>query len=147
MFWFFSPALASVLNTERLKAVCSVGTVRVFKQGSLCLFKRMGKWLSRQIRLKKQEQDSHSLAQMSAFATWLAFGGILKQNLLARWRLCSLWHLTEERAGEPQPMAHRPWRTSVPRLDISQSLLNYVIIKLMEHKRNFSNCPKDPIQM
>jgi hypothetical protein len=82
MFSFFSQALASVCNTEWLKAVCSVGTAIVFKQGSLCLFKRMGKWLSWQIRLKKQEQDSHSLAQMSTFATWLAFGGILNKTCL-----------------------------------------------------------------
>lgn len=82
MFSFFSQALVSVSNTEWLKAVCSVGTAIVFKQGSLCLFKRMGKWLSWQIRLKKQEQDSRSLAQMSTFATWPAFGGILNKTCL-----------------------------------------------------------------
>lgn len=88
MFWFFSQTLASVLNTEWLKAVCSVRTVIVFKQGSLCLFKRMGKWLSWQIRLKKQA--SHSLAQMSTFATWLAFWGILNKTCLCAGGACAL---------------------------------------------------------
>lgn len=35
---------------------------------------------------------------------------------------------------------------NVPRFEISQSLFNCVIIKLMEHKRNFSNWLKDPVQ-
>lgn len=36
---------------------------------------------------------------------------------------------------------------NVPRFEISQGLFNCVIIKLMEHKRNFSNWLKDPVQM
>lgn len=87
MFWFFPQTLASVLNTEWLKAVCSVRTVIVFKQGSLCLFKRMGKWLSWQMRLKKQASPSR--AQMSAFAIWLAFRGILNKTCLWCWWLRS----------------------------------------------------------
>lgn len=143
MFWFFSQALASVLSTEWLKAVCSVRTVTVFKQGSLCLFKRMGKWLSWRIRLKKQ--DSRSLAQMSTFATWLAFWGTRnKSGLCAR---CSGPCLT------PWPRVwfgptFRPCvsgRAGVPRPDISRESLQLChTIKGTEHRRNFS---EDPVPM
>ena len=142
MFWFFSQTLASVLNAEWLKAVCSVRTVIVFKQGSLCLFKRMGKWLSWQIRLKKQ--DSHGLAQMSTFATWLAFWGILnKSGLCAGRELCSApgWGMWVRATA-------RPWVSlwaRVPRFEIFQSRFNCVIIKLMEPKRNSSCWLPHPI--
>lgn len=146
MFWFFSQTLASVLNAEWLKAVCSVRTVIVFKQGSLCLFKRMGKWLSWQIRLHKQ--DSHSLAQMSTFATWLAFWGILNKTCLCAgaWALPELC-LTPD-WGMWLRTAARAWVSlwaHVPRFEISQGLFNCVIIKLMEHKRNFSHWLEGPV--
>lgn len=38
-------------------------------------------------------------------------------------------------------------RANVPRFEISQSLFPGVIIKLMEHKRNFSNWLTDPVHM
>lgn len=140
MFWFLSQTLASVLSTEWLKAVCSVRTVTVFKQGSLCLFKRMGKWLSWQIRLKKTGQPQSSTDVHICHRA--GFLGYPKQKWLVRRWPCPAWHLTTGviRGRRPPVSLGRQMLPGWKFL----SLFSCVIIKVMEHRRNFS---KDPVQM